>query len=69
LANGEIEADAKTEKAFFDRHLKPWAPRFFADLAVAPSAHFYRGVAGVGQAFLDLEAQAFELPDTIDPAR
>lgn len=68
LASGEITAEAGADKAFFDRHLKPWAPRFFADLAVAPSARFYRAVAGVGHAFLDLEAEAFELPDNTNPA-
>jgi TorA maturation chaperone TorD len=67
LANGDIAAEPDVEQAFFERHLKPWALRFFADLAVAPSSDFYRAVAGVGHAFLAIEAEAYTLPD--QPAR
>ena len=64
LASCEIQAEAETDKAFFERHLKPWSGRFFADLGVAPSATFYRAVAGVGLAFIGIETEAFTLPDT-----
>jgi len=36
------------EKQFFDKHLSPWARRFFADLERAEAADFYRAVAAVG---------------------
>ncbi len=66
LANGDIAAETDFEKAFFERHLKPWVARFFADLAVAPSSHFYKAVAGVGLAFIAIETEAFTLPYTTE---
>ena len=68
LANGAINAEPDFEKAFFERHLKPWAARFFADLAVAPSSQFYKAVAGVGHAFIEIETEAFTLPYTTEHA-
>ncbi|AWK87974.1 molecular chaperone TorD [Azospirillum thermophilum] len=53
--------DIAGQKAFYDRHIGSWAGRFFADLETSPSAGFYRAVAGVGQCFLAVEAQAFDL--------
>jgi TorA maturation chaperone TorD len=50
------------EKQFFRKHLAPWARRFFADLARAEAAEFYRAVAAVGGAFIDIETEAFALP-------
>lgn len=52
---------AAGEAGFFARHLEPWVAQFFDDLAVAPSARFYRAVAEVGRTFTDIEARAFEL--------
>ena len=63
LANGDIEAEPGAGQAFFERHLKPWAARFFADLGVAPSSAFYQAVAGVAEAFIAIETEAFTLPD------
>jgi TorA maturation chaperone TorD len=62
LALGSFDAPAEEQVQFFKRHLSPWGSRFFADLAIAPSARFYRAVADVGQQFLDIEAVAFGLP-------
>lgn len=56
IPGGEAEADQ-----FFARHLKPWALRFFADLAMAESADFYRAVAETGRVWLELETAALEL--------
>lgn len=66
LASGQFSADAlgcgaAGEAGFFARHLQPWAPQFFDDLAVAPSADFYRHVAEIGSLFTDIEIRAFEL--------
>ena len=58
MAHGEIAGD---QVAFFDRHIGPWAARFFDDLAVAPSAKFYRPLAEIGRLFMDIEARAFSL--------
>jgi TorA maturation chaperone TorD len=58
MAHGEIAGD---QRAFFDRHIAPWAAQFFDDLAIAPSARFYRALAEIGRLFLDIEARAFAL--------
>ena len=61
LASGRFETEPGAERAFFDRHLKPWGARFFADCEIAPHARFYRAAAAVGRAFLALEAEAFAI--------
>jgi TorA maturation chaperone TorD len=61
LAAGELSADPGTEAAFFARHISPWAAQFFDDLAIAPSASFYRPVAEIGRLLVDIEARAFSL--------
>jgi TorA maturation chaperone TorD len=43
------------QQRFFEKHMKPWLTRFFADLGHAQSADFYRTVAQFGTAFLELE--------------
>jgi TorA maturation chaperone TorD len=63
LANGDIAAAPGVEQAFFERHLKPWVARFFADLAIAEAADFYKAVASVGQAFIAIETEAFTIPE------
>src|SRR5437762_11333026 len=49
LARGDFEADFSEQARFFERHLKPWAARMFADLEMAPSARLYRAVGRVGR--------------------
>lgn len=62
LARGDFEADFAEQARFFERHLKPWASRMFADLEMSQSANFYRAVGRVGRVFMELEAEAFTLP-------
>lgn len=61
LASGAVQAPAATQAEFFARHIEPWAAQFFDDLAIAPSASFYRSVAEVGRLLVDIEARAFSL--------
>jgi TorA maturation chaperone TorD len=61
LARGDFEADLAVQAQFFERHLKPWASRMFADLEMAQSANFYRAVGRVGRVFIELESEAFTL--------
>jgi len=63
LARGEFEADFAEQARFFDRHLKPWASRMFADLEMSASAKFYRAVGRVGRVFVELETEAFALSE------
>ncbi len=53
--------DLHRQKRFFDRHLAPWAGRFFADLETAEAANLYRPVGTIGRLFLDIEADAFAM--------
>jgi TorA maturation chaperone TorD len=62
LAGGRFARAPAGEKQFFDKHLAPWARRFFADLERAKAANFYRAVAAVGVTFIDIETEAFALP-------
>lgn len=50
-----------TEASLFQRHLAPWAAQFFDDLAITPSARFYRPLAEVGRIWIDIDARAFAL--------
>jgi TorA maturation chaperone TorD len=55
------------QKRFFEAHIRPWYAACLADIAHSPDANFYRVVAGVVDAFLSIEAQAFAVLDTADP--
>ena len=63
LARGDFEADFAEQARFFDRHLKPWAARIFADLEISQAARFYRAVGRAGRVFMELEAEAFALSE------
>jgi TorA maturation chaperone TorD len=63
LARGDFEADFAEQTRFFERHLKPWASRMFADLEMSQSAKFYRAVGRVGRVFMELESEAFTLSE------
>jgi TorA maturation chaperone TorD len=53
--------DVAEQRRFFDAHIAPWAPRFFADLEAAKSAAFYMPVGKLGRTFMNIEKQAFAL--------
>ena len=63
LARGDFEAEFSEQARFFERHLKPWAARMFADLEISSSAKFYRAVGRVGRIFMELESEAFTLSE------
>jgi TorA maturation chaperone TorD len=63
LARGDFEAGFTEQTRFFERHLKPWAARMFADLEMSASANFYRAVGRVGRVFMELESEAFTLSE------
>jgi TorA maturation chaperone TorD len=52
------------EAAFFARHLQPWARRCFHDMENCPSARFYRPVGRLGRLIMEIEADAFVLPES-----
>ena len=49
------------QQQFFDRHVAPWAPRFFADLERARSSRLYGPVGTLGRVFMEIEATAFTM--------
>lgn len=60
LAGGRFGGHSLEEqKRFFERHLDPWFPRFFADVEQARSAVFYRAVGRLGRALSEIERLAF----------
>ena len=63
LARGDFEAEFAEQARFFERHLKPWAARMFADLEMSGTAKFYRAVGRVGRVFMELESEAFTLSE------
>ena len=63
LACGDFEAEFAEQTLFFERHLKVWAARMFADLEMSQTANFYRTVGRVGRVFMELEKEAFTLSE------
>ena len=62
LASGRLPASAGSDRLIFDTHMAPWIGRFFSDLEQAATADFYRRLGTLGRIFMDIEAEAFELP-------
>ena len=60
-APGRKPAPLAEQKRFFETYLERAAAGFFAALAVAPQANYYRHAAAVGAAFMALESQSFLL--------
>lgn len=54
-------ADLDDQKAFFDKHIGPWAGHFFTDLESTKSSVFYASVGAVGRQFIDIEQEAFRM--------
>jgi TorA maturation chaperone TorD len=61
LADGRFGTEPGADRAFFDKHLKPWAARFFADCETAQHARFYKVAGAVGRLFMEIEAEAFAM--------
>ena len=63
LIGGPFPAVIDKQRQVFEKHLAPWIGRFFADLAVAEAADFYRHVGTVGRLFIEIETEGFALPE------
>lgn len=61
LLAGTFPALPAEPGAFFARHMKPWAGRFFADLEKAEAARFYRAVGALGRLAVEIETAAADL--------
>ena len=58
---GREPASLAEQRRFFEAHVQPAAGKFFAALGAAAPANYYRKVAGLGAAFIALEAESFSL--------
>jgi TorA maturation chaperone TorD len=56
-----VAADLPAQKAFFNKHIAPWAGHFFGDLEGAKNSVFYTPVGTVGRLFVEIEADAFRM--------
>jgi TorA maturation chaperone TorD len=58
---GRSPAAIAEQKRFYEAHVKPGAAKFFAAVRAAPESNFYRKVAALGEAFLAIENESFNL--------
>lgn len=49
------------QRAFWNKHIGPWAGHFFSDLEGAKNSVFYGSVGAVGREFMTIEKEAFKL--------
>jgi TorA maturation chaperone TorD len=56
-------ANLTRQRAFFSQHLQPWVARMCGDIEQHPRARFYSALAGLTRAFMDVEAQGFDMLD------
>ena len=49
------------QKAFFNKHISPWAGHFFSDLETAKNSVLYASVGAVGKAFMAVEVESFRM--------
>jgi TorA maturation chaperone TorD len=58
-----LDTPAGADRTLFEKHLSAWIGRFFGDLEQAHSADFYRAVGRLGRVFIEIEADAFAIPE------
>lgn len=62
LASRRLQAPAGSDRMIFDKHMASWIGRFFSDLENASAADFYKRVGALGRVYVNIEAEAFDLP-------
>ncbi|HEX4943227.1 MAG TPA: molecular chaperone TorD family protein, partial [Usitatibacteraceae bacterium] len=58
---GRAPSGIAEQKRFYELHLKPGVGAFLAALREAPESNYYRKVAAVGEAFVGIENESFNL--------
>jgi TorA maturation chaperone TorD len=61
VIGGKFPSAPETDRALFEKHLRPWVGRFFSDLEQAEAANFYRQVGVLGRMFIEIETEAFAM--------
>ena len=54
-------ASLADQKAFFNKHIGPWASHFFSDLEGAKNSVLYAAVGVVGRVFMEIEAEGYRM--------
>ena len=49
------------QKAFFNKHIAPWAGHFYSDLEAAKNSILYASLGAVGREFMEIEREAFRM--------
>src|SRR5262245_62520691 len=62
IAGGRLAVEPGADRTIFEKHMAPWIGRFFTDLERAEAADFYASVGTLGRTFMDIETEAFALP-------
>ena len=62
LASGRLPSPADSDRLIFKNHMASWIGRFFTDLERVEAGNFYQQVGTLGRVFMDIEAEAFDLP-------
>ena len=58
---GRGPASLAEQKRFYEEHVKPGVGAFLAAIREAPESNYYRKVAAVGEAFVGIENESFNL--------
>lgn len=62
LASRRLPAPPDSDRMIFEKHMAPWIGRFFTDLENAAAADFYKRLGTLGRVYMDIEAEAFDIP-------
>lgn len=54
-------ASLEDQKAFWNKHIGPWAAHFYSDLEAAENSVFYASVGTAGRVFMEIEREAFRM--------
>ena len=58
---GRAPSSIAEQKRFYEAHVKPGAGSFLAAVRESPESNYYRKVAAVGEAFVGIESESFNL--------
>ncbi len=54
-------ASLEDQKAFWSKHVGPWATHFYSDLEAAENSVLYASVGTAGRVFMEIEREAFRM--------
>ncbi|MEO1108358.1 MAG: molecular chaperone TorD family protein [Pseudomonadota bacterium] len=54
-------ASLDDQKAFWNKHIGPWAAHFYSDLEAAENSVLYASVGTAGRVFMEIEREAFRM--------